>query len=121
MFMPYRKPAKLSEKRAKLSCINCSCMKFCSKSAMASLSSANPSWSPSSALPEDAAPRPRCTLSRNDDLEDGRRGVVGRLRGDLLRVRWRWDGGSPKSKNVSERVGRALRHEAHVLVLLRPL
>lgn len=43
MFMPYKNPAKLSEKRAKLSCINWSCMKFCSRSAMASLSSANPS------------------------------------------------------------------------------
>jgi hypothetical protein len=55
---------------------------------MASLSSAKPSCRPSSALPDDAAPRPRCTLSRRELRDDGRRGVVGRLRGDLLRVRW---------------------------------
>jgi hypothetical protein len=62
---------------------------------MASLSSAKPSWRPSSALPDDAAPRPRWTLSRRELREEGRRGVVGRLRGDLLRVRWRCEGGSP--------------------------
>jgi hypothetical protein len=101
MFMPYRKPAKLSEKRAKLSCINCSCRKFCSRSAMASLSSANPSWRPSSAFPDEAAPRPLCTLSRNELREDGRRGVVGRLRGDLLRVLWRCEGGSPIEGSIS--------------------
>lgn len=88
MFMPYRKPAKLSEKRARLSCISCSCIKFCSRSAMASLSSANPSWRPSSAIAPDAeAARPRWELSRRLLREEARKGVVGRLRGDLLRAR----------------------------------
>jgi hypothetical protein len=87
MFMPYRNPAKLSENRARLSCINCSCKKFCSKSAIASLSSAKPSCRPSSALPEAEAARPRCEESRKEDREDARSGVVGRERGDLLRVR----------------------------------
>jgi hypothetical protein len=62
---------------------------------MASLSSAKPSCRPSSALADDAAPLPRWTLSRSELREEGRRGVVGRLRGDLLRVRWRCEGGSP--------------------------
>ena len=94
MFMPYRKPAKLSLKRARLSCISCSCTKFCSRSAMASLSSANPSCSPSSALDE-AALRERWALSRSELREDGRRGVVGRERGERERRRWeREDGGS---------------------------
>ena len=87
MFMPYRNPAKLSENRARLSCINCNCMKFCSRSAIASLSSAKPSCRPSSALPEAEAARPRCEESRREEREDARRGVVGRDRGDLLRVR----------------------------------
>ncbi len=41
MFMPYRKAPKFSLKRAKLSFSNCRCMKFASRSAMPSLSSAN--------------------------------------------------------------------------------
>lgn len=41
MFMPYRKLAKLSLKRVKLSCISCRCMKLASKSAIESASSAN--------------------------------------------------------------------------------
>jgi hypothetical protein len=94
MFMPYRNPAKLSLKRARLSCISCSCTKFCSRSAMASLNSANPSCSPSSAL-EEAALRERWALSRSELREDGRRGVVGRERGERERRRWeREDGGS---------------------------
>jgi hypothetical protein len=32
-------------------------------------------------------PRTLCALSRRDDREDGRRGVVGRDRGDLERAR----------------------------------
>jgi hypothetical protein len=91
MFIPYRKPAKLSEKRARLSCISCNCRKFCSRSAIASLNSANPSCSPSSALPDTEAARPRWDESRKEEREEARRGVVGRDRGDLLRVR-RYEG-----------------------------
>lgn len=58
---------------------------------MASLNSANPSCKPSSALPDAEAARPRWDESRNEEREDGRRGVVGRDRGDLLRVR-RYEG-----------------------------
>ncbi|KAF2018485.1 hypothetical protein BU24DRAFT_171839 [Aaosphaeria arxii CBS 175.79] len=43
MFMPYRKPAKLSEKRARLSCMSCSWTKLDSRSAIASESSAKSS------------------------------------------------------------------------------
>jgi hypothetical protein len=91
MFIPYRNPAKLSENRARLSCISCNCRKFCSRSAMASLNSAKPSCKPSSALPDAEAARPRWDESRKEEREDGRRGVVGRDRGDLLRVR-RYEG-----------------------------
>lgn len=41
IFNPYRKAAKLSENRDKLSCMSCMCMKLASKSDIASLSSAN--------------------------------------------------------------------------------
>lgn len=54
---------------------------------MASLSSAKPSCRPSSALPADDAARPRWELSRRLLRDEARRGVVGRLRGDLLRAR----------------------------------
>ena len=40
MFMPYRKLAKLSLNRLKLSCISCKCMKLASRSAIESESSA---------------------------------------------------------------------------------
>jgi hypothetical protein len=54
---------------------------------MASLSSAKPSWRPSRAFPDVEAARPRCELSRKLLRDEARKGVVGRLRGDLLRVR----------------------------------
>lgn len=92
MFRPYRKPAKLSLKRARLSCMSCSCTKFCSRSAMASLSSANPSCRPSSALDE-AALRERWALSRRELRDEGRSGVVGRERGERERRRWERDEG----------------------------
>lgn len=41
IFNPYKKLAKLSLNRVKLSCINCRCMKFASRSAIESASSAN--------------------------------------------------------------------------------
>lgn len=50
MFRPYRKAAKLSEKRASDSCISCRCMKLASRSAMLSLSSANCGSSASSGV-----------------------------------------------------------------------
>lgn len=53
---------------------------------MASLSSAKPSCRPSSALPDVDAARPRWELSRRLLRDEARRGVVGRLRGDLLRA-----------------------------------
>ena len=40
MFIPYKKPAKLSLNLLKLSCINCICMKLASRSAIESESSA---------------------------------------------------------------------------------
>lgn len=40
MFMPYKKLAKLSLNRLRLSCISCKCMKLASKSAIESESSA---------------------------------------------------------------------------------
>jgi hypothetical protein len=58
---------------------------------MASLNSAKPSCKPSSAFPDAEAARPRWDESRKEEREDGRRGVVGRDRGDLLRVR-RYEG-----------------------------
>jgi len=88
MFNPYRKLAKLSLKRAKLSCISWKCIMFASRSAMASESSANAGsnvFNGKGASPE--------TLSRADSLneerEDGRSGVVGRgVRGrDVERAR----------------------------------
>ena len=48
IFNPYKNPAKLSLKRDRLSCMSCRCAKFCSRSAMASLSSAKPSCRSSS-------------------------------------------------------------------------
>lgn len=61
---------------------------------MASLSSANPSCRPSSAF-EDEALRERCALSRRELRDEGRRGVVGRERGERERRRWeREEGGS---------------------------
>ena len=55
---------------------------------MASLSSAKPSCSPSSALDPGAELRERCALSRSELRDEGRRGVVGRDRGERERRRW---------------------------------
>lgn len=44
--------------------------------------------------PDEAALLPRWTLSRRELRDALRSGVVGRDRGDLLRVRWRDEGGS---------------------------
>lgn len=72
--------------------MTCSCTKLCSRSAMASLSSANPSCRPSSAF-DDAALRERWALSRSELRDDGRSGVVGRERGERERRRWERDEG----------------------------
>jgi hypothetical protein len=77
MFRPYRKLAKLSLKRAKLSCINWKCIMLASRSATASESSAKAGSNVLSG--NDASP---LTLfraeSRNEDRDEGRSGVVGR-------------------------------------------
>ena len=77
MFRPYKKLAKLSLKRARLSCINCKCMKLASKSAIESDSSAKDGSSDSrGAL--DGPPTLDLPDSRKDEREEGRNGVVGR-------------------------------------------
>jgi hypothetical protein len=88
MFMPYRNAAKDSLKRARLSCMSWSCMKLDSRSAIASLSSAKSSCrSSSGVVVASRGPLTRWALSRREERDDGRRGVVGRERGDLERVR----------------------------------
>jgi hypothetical protein len=77
MFRPYRKLAKLSLKRAKLSCINCKCMKLASRSAIESDNSAN-DGSKDSRGAFDRPPTLDLPDSRKDEREDGRSGVVGR-------------------------------------------
>ena len=81
MFIPYRKLAKLSLKRARLSCINCRCMKLASRSAIESLNSAKAGSSASSGkaeLPPARLAGVNVWLSRRDVLEEVRRGVEGR-------------------------------------------
>jgi hypothetical protein len=51
IFNPYKKLAKPSPKRLRLSCMSCKCMKFASKSAIESVSSANCASSASSGKP----------------------------------------------------------------------
>jgi hypothetical protein len=76
MFNPYRKLAKFSLNLAKLSCINCKCIKFASKSAIESDNSANEG---SNASRGNSEPPPTEALadSLKEDLEEGRSGVVG--------------------------------------------
>ena len=83
IFSPYKKLAKFSLNLARLSCINCKCIKFASKSAIESENSAN---SGSKTSRGTALEFPVLALpdSRRDDREEGRSGVVGRERG--LRV-----------------------------------
>jgi hypothetical protein len=77
MFKPYKKLAKLSLNLAKLSCINCKCMKLASKSAIESDNSAK-AGSNDSRGASDAPMMLDLPDSRNDDREEGRKGVVGR-------------------------------------------
>lgn len=80
MFNPYRKLAKLSLNLAKLSCISWKCIMLASRSATASESSAKAG---SNVFSGNEAASP-CTLlraeSRNEERDEGRRGVVGRER-----------------------------------------
>jgi hypothetical protein len=77
MFKPYRKLAKLSLNLAKLSCINCKCIKFASRSAIESDNSAKAGSNDSRGASD--APIPLdLPDSLSDDREEGRRGVVGR-------------------------------------------
>jgi formylglycine-generating enzyme required for sulfatase activity len=80
MFKPYRKLAKLSLNRDKLSCMSWKCIIFASRSATASDNSAKAG---SKVLSGKEAASP-CTLlraeSRNEERDEGRRGVVGRER-----------------------------------------
>lgn len=80
MFRPYRNAAKLSENRARLSCINCKCMKFASRSAMPSESSPNASVKECNGV--DIGPDcPFCDCvcdARSEPRDGGRNGVVGR-------------------------------------------
>lgn len=79
MFSPYRKLAKLSLNRERLSCISCKCMKFASRSAMESDSSAKAGSIVSSGSVDDAPDLARKPwASRKEVRELGLRGVVGR-------------------------------------------
>lgn len=80
MFSPYRKLAKFSLKRARLSCMICKCMKLASRSAMESESSAKAG---SKLSRGNAEPPPVLDLpdSRKEEREAGRKGVVGRETG----------------------------------------
>lgn len=92
MFMPYRNPPKHSLKRLRLSFRSCRCMKFASRSAMLSLSSAKAGSSEargSDAVPE-RGPEGVVWDARREVREGGRRGVVGREVADGLRE---WEDG----------------------------
>lgn len=84
MFMPYKKLAKLSLKRLRLSCINCRCMKLASRSAIESDSSAKAGSRDSNGKAKEPVLGVKVWLSRRDVRELGRRGVDGR-EGGLLR------------------------------------
>jgi hypothetical protein len=81
IFNPYKKLAKFSLNLAKLSCINCICMKLASKSAIESDSSAKAGSKDSKGASEAPATLDFLPDSRRDERDDGRRGVVGRERG----------------------------------------
>ena len=84
MFMPYRKLAKLSLNRLRLSCMSCKCIRFASRSAIESDSSANAGSSDSRGKAEMPDLGVNVWLSRNEVREVGRRGVEGR-EGGLIR------------------------------------
>lgn len=78
MFIPYRKLAKLSLNRERLSCISCKCMKFASRSAIESDSSAKAGSRDSRGNSDEDPPGVKPCPSRNEVRELERRGVVGR-------------------------------------------
>jgi hypothetical protein len=80
IFNPYKKLAKFSLNLDKLSCINCRCIKLASRSAIESDNSAK-AGSKASRGASVAPPMLALPDSRKEDLEEGRRGVVGRERG----------------------------------------
>ena len=85
MLSPYSKLAKFSLNLDRLSCINCKCMRFASRSAIESENSAKAGSSESKGNADEAAPPGvKVWLSRNEVRELGRRGVVG-LEGGQLR------------------------------------
>lgn len=84
IFSPYKKLAKFSLNLDKLSCISCRCMKFASKSAIESESSASPGSSASNGNSDELPPAENPWLSLRDVREPERSGVVG-LDGGLLR------------------------------------
>lgn len=77
MFNPYRKLAKLSLNRDRLSCMSWKCIILASRSATASDSSAKAG---SNVFRGNGSPPPtvRCAESRKDERDEGRSGVVGR-------------------------------------------
>jgi hypothetical protein len=85
MFIPYKKLAKLSLNLLRLSCINCRCIKFASRSAIESESSANAGSSKSNGKAEVPDLEVKVWLSRSEVRELGLRGVEGR-EGALVRV-----------------------------------
>ncbi|EEP80576.1 conserved hypothetical protein [Uncinocarpus reesii 1704] len=91
IFNPYKKLAKLSLNRDRLSCKSWRCMKLASRSAIESENSANCGSSEliagcSVCVPVGLPPK---LCSRREDLELGRRGVVGREEGSGRDVeRW---------------------------------
>lgn len=86
MFSPYRKLAKLSLNRERLSCISCRCMRFASRSAIESESSTKAGSIVSSGRVEDPPGLARkARPSRTEVREFGLKGVVGREEGAWLR------------------------------------
>ena len=81
MLSPYKKLAKFSLNRDRLSCINCRCMKFASRSAIESDSSANAGSRNCNGNSEEPLAPPTPADSLNDVRDPGRRGVVGRDEG----------------------------------------
>ncbi len=77
MLRPYKKLAKDSLKRARLSCMSWKCIMFASRSAMASDSSAKAGSNVLRGNGVSPSPAERAE-SRKDDRDEGRSGVVGR-------------------------------------------
>ena len=78
MFIPYKKLAKLSLNLDRLSCINCRCIKFASRSAIESDSSAKAGSKLSRGNSDEVPAVAELWPSRKEVRELERRGVVGR-------------------------------------------